>query len=131
MDLSRPPAAARRVLVVDDSALMRSAALFGLGRVAGWDVATAPSGREGVELASSYQPDAILLDVVMPDLDGPDTLRALRRQPSTQDTPVVFLTADHDDPERLIELGAVGVIAKPFPPAGLGEQLSEVLGWSS
>ena len=122
---------ARRVLVVDDSPLMLSAALLGLRRVPDWDVATAPSGRAGVEIAASYRPDAILLDVVMPELDGPGTLRALRDQALTHDTPVVFLTADHSDPGRLIDLGAAGVIAKPFQPAGLADQLSEVLGWSS
>ena len=123
--------AARRLLVVDDSPLMLSAALLGLRRVPDWDVATAPSGRAGVEIAATYRPDAILLDVVMPELDGPGTLRALREQPSTHDTPVVFLTADHGDPDHLIDLGAAGVIAKPFQPAGLAEQVSEVLGWSS
>ena len=121
----------RRVLVVDDSPLMLSAALLGLRRAPDWDVATASSGRDGVELAASYRPDTILLDVVMPELDGPGTLRALREQTSTHDTPVVFLTADHADRDRLIELGAAGVIAKPFQPARLAQQMSEVLGWSS
>lgn len=125
------PGVARRVLIVDDSPLILSAAVLGLRRVPNWDVATAPSGRAGVELAASYRPDAVLLDVVMPELDGPGTLRALRDQASTHDTPVVFLTADHGHPDHLVALGAAGVIAKPFQPAGLAEQLSEVLGWSS
>ena len=120
----------RRVLVVDDSLLMRSAATLGLGRVAGWQVATAASGRDGVELAASYRPDAILLDVVMPELDGPATLRALREQAATHDTPVVFLTADAGEPGDLVALGAAGVIAKPFKPDDLAEQLSELLGWT-
>lgn len=122
--------ASRRVLVVDDSLLMRSAATVGLGRVAGWQVATAASGRDGVELAASYRPDAILLDVVMPELDGPATLRALREQAATHDMPVVFLTADAGEPGDLIALGAAGVIAKPFKPEDLAEQLSELLGWT-
>jgi CheY-like chemotaxis protein len=122
--------APRRVLVVDDSLLMRSAATLGLGRVAGWQVATAASGRDGVELAASYRPDAILLDVVMPELDGPATLRALREQAATHDTPVVFLTADAGEPGDLVALGAAGVIAKPFKPDDLAEQLSELLGWT-
>jgi CheY-like chemotaxis protein len=123
------PGAPRRVLVIDDSLLMRSAAALGLGRVAGWHVATAASGREGVELAVSYRPDAILLDVVMPELDGPATLRALREQATTRDMPVVFLTADAGEPGDLLALGAAGVIAKPFKPEELAEQLGEVLGW--
>jgi CheY-like chemotaxis protein len=120
----------RRVLVVDDSLLMRSAATLGLGRVAGWEVASASSGRDGVELAASYRPDAILLDVVMPELDGRATLRALREQASTHDMPVVFMTADAGEPGDLVALGAAGVIAKPFKPEDLAEQLSELLGWT-
>lgn len=124
------PGRPRRVLVVDDSLLMRSAATLGLGRVAGWQVATAASGHDGVELAASYRPDAILLDVVMPELDGPATLRALREQTATHDMPVVFLTADAGEPGDLLALGAAGVIAKPFKPEDLAEQLSELLGWT-
>jgi CheY-like chemotaxis protein len=122
--------APRRVLVVDDSLLMRSAASLGLGRVDGWEVATASCGRDGLELAASYRPDAILLDVVMPDLDGPATLRALREQAATHDVPVVFLTADAGEPGDLVAMGAAGVIAKPFKPEDLAEQLSELLGWT-
>jgi CheY-like chemotaxis protein len=93
-------------------------------------VASASSGRDGVALAASYRPDAILLDVVMPELDGPATLRALREQASTHDMPVVFLTADAGEPGDLVALGAAGVIAKPFKPEDLAEQLSELLGWT-
>jgi CheY-like chemotaxis protein len=66
----------------------------------------------------------------MPELDGPGTLRALREQASTHETPVVFLTADRGDLGGLVEMGAAGVIPKPFQPGGLAGQLSEVLGWS-
>jgi two-component system, OmpR family, alkaline phosphatase synthesis response regulator PhoP len=118
-------------MVVDDSPLMLAAVRLGLDRVSGWDVATAASGREGVALAARYRPDAILLDVVMPDLDGPGTLEALRAQTSTSATPVVFLTADAGQPGRLVELGAAGVIAKPFQPSALAEQLREMLGWTT
>jgi CheY-like chemotaxis protein len=129
--VGHPTASApRRVLIVDDSLLMRSAATLGLGRVAGWQVASAASGADGIELAASYHPDAILLDVVMPELDGPATLRALREQASTHDMPVVFLTADAGEPGDLVALGAAGVIAKPFNPEDLADQLSELLGWT-
>lgn len=130
MSPSPRPGAPRRVLVIDDSLLMRSAAALALGRVAGWDVATAASGRDGVELAAGYRPDAILLDVVMPELDGPATLRALRAQATTHDMPVVFLTAEAGRPGDLVALGAAGVIAKPFKPEELAERLSETLGWT-
>lgn len=123
----------RHVLVVDDSPLMLRAAQVGLDRLSGWRVSTAASGREGIALATAARPDAILLDVVMPELDGPGTLHALGELAATRDIPVVFLTAasGESDRARLIELGAAGVIAKPFEPPRLGNQLSEVLGWSS
>jgi CheY-like chemotaxis protein len=121
----------RRVLVVDDSPLMLAAVRLGLSGVAGWDVATADGGHDGIALAASYRPDAIVLDVVMPGLDGPGTLRGLRAQPGTRDTPVVFLTGGEDDRERLVALGAAGVIGKPFQPSKLAGQLCEVLGWPS
>jgi CheY-like chemotaxis protein len=129
-DAHLTPGGARRVLVVDDSLLMRSAATLGLGRVDGWEVASAASGRDGIELAASYRPDAILLDLVMPELDGRATLRALRAQAATRDMPVVFLTADAGEPGDLVALGAAGVIAKPFKPEDLAQELSELLGWT-
>jgi CheY-like chemotaxis protein len=121
----------RHVLVIDDSRLMVEAARIGLDRLSGWRVTTATSGHEGVALAAATGPDAILLDVEMPGLDGPGTLRALGEQEATRRIPVVFLTAAADsDRERLTALGAAGLIAKPFEPARLAGQVSEVLGWS-
>ena len=82
----------RRVLVIDDSDLIREVAKLALGR-AGWETLTASGGREGAAVAAARQPDAILLDVVMDDLDGPATLALLRAQEATRETPVLFLTA--------------------------------------
>ena len=127
-NLQRSPPA-RRVLVVDDSPLMLAAVRLGLGQTPDWDVATAGSGRGSIELAARFRPDAILLDVVMPDVDGPETLRSLRAQAATRVTPVVFLTAGVTDRDGLIALGVAGVIAKPFDPSTLAAQLNEVLGW--
>jgi CheY-like chemotaxis protein len=107
---------------------MLQAARIGLDRYCGWQVTTAASGDEGIALAASARPDAILLDVEMPGRDGPSTLRALGEQDATRDIPVVFLTAG-GRPELTLA-GAAGVIAKPFEPARLGERLSEVLAWS-
>jgi CheY-like chemotaxis protein len=122
--------ASRHVLVIDDSRLMLAAARVGLARISGWQVTTATSGQEGIALAAAARPDAILLDVEMPGLDGPGTLQALGEQEATRDVPVVFLTAAADsDRVRLTALGAAGLIAKPFEPMRLAERLSEVLGW--
>jgi len=116
----------RSVLVIDDSPLILAAASAGLrGR---FDVATAESGTEGVRTAVAEPPDAILLDVEMPALDGAATLRALRNRAETYEVPVVFLTAG-EAPAAAGEHHA-GVIAKPFVPMELADRVDEVLGWA-
>ncbi len=122
--------AERTVLIVDDSALMREIAMLALER-AGWEVTSAQSGEAGVAAAAAQRPDAVLLDVEMPDMDGPATLAALRRQHATSQIPVVFVTGHHD-PELLaglVALGAAGTLAKPFSVARLPGELSHLLGW--
>jgi CheY-like chemotaxis protein len=120
-----------RILVVDDSKLVHELARMALEQQAGWEIRCAASGAEAVALATAAPPDAILLDVEMPEMDGPATVAALRAEPATAQTPVVFLTA-HDDPHELARLRALdvaGVLAKPFDVGTLGDQLAEVLGW--
>jgi len=122
----------RTVLVIDDSDLIRAVAKLALGRQEGWEVICAESGAEGLDLAHRNQPDAVLLDVVMPGFDGPDTCKRLREDDATREIPVIFLTAQSDEAElaRLAELDVAGVIAKPFEPAGLAAQVSALLGWN-
>lgn len=123
----------RRILVVDDSPLIREAARIGLETVAGHSVEAVQSGEEAVARATCQRPDAILLDVVMPGMDGPATLTALRAGEATRDVPIVMVTgldAAKHGPE-LEALGAVGVIAKPFDPTTLGDMLAELLRWDS
>jgi CheY-like chemotaxis protein len=126
-----PPGVRRTILVVDDSALIREVVRIGLGGERGWEVRMAASGAEGVEAASRERPDAILLDVEMPDLDGPATLARLRAQDATREIPVLFLTGHsaEEDCRELEALGASGVIAKPFDPAGLAAEVTRRLGW--
>lgn len=123
--------AERRVLLVDDEDDIRFVARASLERLAGWDVLAASSGAEGIELARAEQPDAIVLDVMMPGMDGPATLAALRADPATAGIPVVFLTAkiQAEERRRLEELGAAGVVAKPFDPMGLADELRAAFGW--
>lgn len=126
------PIEARVILAVDDSALVREVVKVGLPPPA-WQVLSVDSGNEALAVAAQAQPDAILLDVVMPGLDGPATFERLRAIPLTRDIPIVFLTgrSEASDRERLCALGADGVIAKPFDPAVLAERLSATLGWQS
>ena len=100
---------------------------------AGWEVLAAPSGPVGIDLARSTRPDTILLDVMMPEMDGPTTVLALRADPATQAIPVVLLTAKLQpaDRRRFQELGVAGLIAKPFDPLTLHLQVEEMLGWSA
>ena len=121
----------KTVLLIDDEPDIREVAQLSIGAVAGWKVLTAGGGAEGVELAANRQPDAILLDVMMPELDGPATLEALRERDETRAIPVLFMTAKAQAGElsRYASLGVAGVIPKPFDPMTLHERVSGALGW--
>jgi CheY-like chemotaxis protein len=120
---------AGRILVVDDEDDIRRVATLSLERLGGWEVVPAGSSAEAVAAAESGGFDAVLLDVMMPDVDGPATLERLRPIVGPE-VPVVFLTAKVQpaDVERLRGLGAAGVLAKPFDPMRLPDELAEVLG---
>src|SRR4051794_26418428 len=124
----------RRVLIVDDDDGIREVAKMSLELVAGWEVATAASGADGLERARDLRPEGILLDVMMPGMDGPATLAALRAsEGDLAATPVIFLTAKVQAAERtrFAELDVAGLIAKPFDPMTLATQIAELLGWST
>lgn len=107
-----------KVLIIDDEDDIRRIAALSLGRIGKMEVVDASGGAEGVRKAASERPDAILLDVMMPGLDGPGTLAALRSHPATAGIPVVFLTAKAmaSEIDRLKGLGAKAVLTKPFDP---------------
>ena len=121
----------KHILLIDDEEDIREVTAMSLETVAGWKVTSASSGFAGLELAKKVQPDAILLDVMMPKQDGPETLRLLRTDESTAGIPVIFLTAKVQsiERERLQAIGARGTLAKPFDPMTLAAQMSEILGW--
>lgn len=118
-----------RILYVDDEADIREVAVLSLELDPELEVRSCASGREALAEAASWQPDLILLDVMMPEMDGPQTLEALRSNPPTADIPVVFITARTQayEIERFIGLGAVGVLPKPFDPMALATQVKEKL----
>ncbi|MGH7770824.1 MAG: response regulator [Candidatus Binatia bacterium] len=122
----------KRILIIDDEDDILEVAQVSLEVVAGWEVLTASSGNQGVAKAKVEQPDAILLDVMMPDVDGPATLRKLQADPTTKDIPVILLTAKVQACDRLrfSDLGVAAVLAKPFDPTRLASQVAEALGWS-
>jgi CheY-like chemotaxis protein len=124
--------AVMRVLLIEDEDHIREIAQLSLESIAGWQVLAASGGTEGLAVAVRERPDAVLLDVMMPDLDGPSTLSALRAHPETAEIPVVFLTAKAraGEQQELRQLGAAGVIKKPFDPMTLADQVAEALGWT-
>jgi len=125
------PPEERCILIIDDEDDIREVASLSLEMTRGWTVTTAASGAAGVALAATGRPDAILLDVMMPDLDGPGTLLLLQAGLETRAIPVIFLTAKvkEADRRRYLDLGVRAIIAKPFDPLTLGAQIHEALSW--
>ena len=119
----------QRVLLVDDDADIRLIASMSLRRLGGMDVTTAESGPRGCALAEELRPDVILLDVMMPDMDGERTLELLRENPATRAVPVVFMTAKvmRQEISRWLSLGVCGVIHKPFDPTTLPRLVREAV----
>jgi DNA-binding response OmpR family regulator len=118
-----------KVLIIDDDADIRLIAALTLSRVGGMDVVEAAGGAEGVRKAEQERPDVILLDMMMPTMDGTATLAALRAQPATAGMPVIFLTAKvvGAEVDRLKALGAAGVLIKPFDPRTLAADVRALL----
>src|SRR5438552_559339 len=117
--------ALRTVLYVDDEPDIRQIVQMALELAPGLTVQTAESGEEALGLARARRPDLILLDVMMPGLDGPGTLSRLRADVELSEIPVAFMTAKAMPAEvaRFREMGAVGIIAKPFDPMKLAQQV--------
>jgi CheY-like chemotaxis protein len=122
----------RTILVVDDEPDIRELARLGLEMVGGYRVVVADSGTAAATLTEEVRPDAVLLDVQMPGMDGPATLAALRSGQVGATVPVVFLTASVQEAQLadLLRLDVVTVLSKPFDPMTLHQQVSQVLGWT-
>jgi CheY-like chemotaxis protein len=112
-------------MCVEDDADIRLILEFSLAKVGGYELCLCASGREALLQAPLFRPQLVLLDVMMPDLSGPQTLAALREQPGMRGVPVVFLTAKamHDEVESLLEHRAAGIIVKPFDPVSLPQDI--------
>lgn len=122
----------RTILIVDDAPDILEIATIALRDVGGHEVRTAANGEEAVASVRTQRPDAVLLDMGMPVLDGPGTVRALRNEGFT-DLPIVFLTASalRAEHARMLDLGVAGVITKPFDPMTLADEVARTLGWTS
>jgi DNA-binding response OmpR family regulator len=125
------PAGGKRILIIDDDDGIRDIVAISLEALAGWQVFKADSGAAGIALARSLQPDAILLDVMMPDQDGMATLKQLQSQAETCAIATIFLTAKarKSEQQRLLDLGCAGLITKPFEVHRLVPQICQLLAW--
>jgi CheY-like chemotaxis protein len=121
----------KSILIIDDEEMIQVVLRACLEDLAGWNVSLASSGREGLEIATTAKPDAIMLDVMMPGMDGIQFLQRLRAASSTRDIPVILLTAKSDLslPKAYLKAGATGAIAKPFDPIPMIYQTADFLGW--
>lgn len=118
----------KKILHVDDDESIRDIVEIALVDLSGFTLVSTSSGQEAIERLEHFQPDLILLDVMMPEMDGLETLRRIRTKSETQRTPVVFMTArvQENEKQQYLKAGAVSVIEKPFDAACLGDQLTSI-----
>lgn len=118
-----------KILYVEDEPDIQKVAEMSLASLGGYTVEVCDSGEEALEVAEEFEPDLILLDVMMPEMDGPTTLLELRKIPALKNTPAAFITAKAQN-EELDELlameGVAAIITKPFDPMGLAEEVREI-----
>lgn len=121
----------KRILLIDDEETIQEVVQVGIEIEAGWLVEIASSGLAGIDLAQNNPPDAILLDVMMPEMDGIDTLSRLKTNNKTSAIPVIFLTAkaQAEEKNQFQSLGVADVITKPFNSMTLASQIAKILGW--
>jgi CheY-like chemotaxis protein len=121
----------RRILIIDDEERIQEVVQICLVKLAHWDAIAAGSGREGLLKAETEHPDAILLDMSMPEMDGITTFEQLQANPATRAIPVILLTAKVQPLEQsqYAQLGVAGLIAKPFDPVQISQQIAKILGW--
>ena len=121
----------KRLLTIDDEEAIQIVIKFGIGLSAGWEVLSASGGTTGIETAQRELPDVILLDVMMPEMDGIATFKALQANPLTARIPVIFLTAkaQADERRQFNDLGISGTITKPFNSLDLPDRIAKILNW--
>ncbi len=117
-----------KILYVEDEPDIQTVALMALETIGGFTVQACSSGQEALDAAPGFEPDLVILDVMMPGMDGPATMQALRKLPAMADVDMIFMTAKVQSQEvaRYLEMGAVDVIAKPFDPMALATQVQAI-----
>jgi CheY-like chemotaxis protein len=123
----------KQILLVDDEENIREVASMSIELTHDWEVTTACNGKDALAKAVAVRPDVILLDVMMPEMDGPTTVAALRSRPETRSVPVILLTAKVQaaDKRRFTQLDIQGVMAKPFDPMTLASEIASIMQWEN
>ena len=118
----------KRILFIEDEQDIQEVAQLALEAIGGYTVEVCSSGAQALDRVVEFAPDLILLDVMMPDMDGPTTLKALRKMPETANTPIIFMTAKSQAREiqRFKKLSTLDVITKPFDPMALSDQIAAI-----
>ncbi len=118
----------KRILYVEDERDIQAVAQLALENVGGFTLEICSSGQEALDKAEGFAPDLLLLDVMMPVMDGPTTLQELRKREATASVPAIFMTAkvQPDEVRQYKELGALDVIAKPFDPMALAQEIQKI-----
>ena len=126
--MSESGALLTKIMLVEDEEDIRAVAELALEAVGGFTLKTCHSGADALENIEAFRPQLILLDVMMPVMDGPSTLRAIREKPEFANVPAVFMTAkvQPDEVEGYLALGAVDVIPKPFDPMTLSDRIRDI-----
>ncbi|MEM8829857.1 MAG: response regulator [Cyanobacteria bacterium P01_G01_bin.19] len=121
----------KRILIIEDEESIQILVKLALEMNSNWEVITASDGKEGIATAATEVPDAILLDVMMPEMDGFTTFENLQANSITESIPVILLTTKFQstEPKQLQQLGIKGLIPKPFDPVTLENNISQILGW--
>lgn len=121
----------KKVLLIDDEEFIGQIVKVCIELLSNWEIITANSGEEGLISVATDRPDVIILDMLMPNMDGFAVLKKLHADPQLADIPVVLLTARGDltESQKIAQLGVQGAIAKPFHPTKLTSQISQILGW--
>lgn len=117
-----------KILYVEDEPDIQAVAKLALENIGGFTLKVCSSGQEAINCAEAFAPELILMDVMMPGMDGPSTLAQLRKMPSLSQVPVVFMTAkvQPSEVDELKSIGAIEVIPKPFDPMSLSEQIRSI-----
>jgi CheY-like chemotaxis protein len=123
--------ATKSILLIDDEPNLVQVIAVCLESFKGWKVCVVNSGKEGLQIVEALKPDAILLDVMMPEMDGIEVLQNLQKNPTIQDIPVILLTAKVQtcDRKEYTQMDVAGIIAKPFDPLKIADEIAQMLGW--